>query len=226
MDNFMDKLAQRFNAQEIIKANSQAEAQETGRLREQLKIYDECLQEMRKLNLKNTEAAEEIKALTLKADAMVKQANTMSEQANAQAEQVRVLTGQMSELTGKALHALEENLGKENEKLDAALAEMQAVLTEIKSTFEESEKQTEENQKKLLEANEKLEEYIHKECVKVYRNVQAVLTDELKNQTKELEEKITQSQKRKGGLYVLLVLTLLASLGNLGVILAQMFGLI
>ena len=28
MDNFMDKLAQKFNAQEVIKANSQAEAAE------------------------------------------------------------------------------------------------------------------------------------------------------------------------------------------------------
>lgn len=52
MDNFMDKLAQRFNAQEIIKANSQAEAQELDKLRMQMDAYDECLKEMRRLNLK------------------------------------------------------------------------------------------------------------------------------------------------------------------------------
>ena len=66
----MDKLAQRFNAQEIIKANSQAEAQEIGRLREHLRAYDDCLQEMRKLNLKNVETAEKAQLLTKKADAM------------------------------------------------------------------------------------------------------------------------------------------------------------
>ena len=60
MDNFMDKLAQRFNAQEIIKANSQAEAQELDKLRMQMDAYDECLKEMRRLNLKNMEGLEEM----------------------------------------------------------------------------------------------------------------------------------------------------------------------
>lgn len=49
MDTFMDKLAQRFTAQEMIKANSAAEAQEMSRLKEQVKEYTECLDHMRKL---------------------------------------------------------------------------------------------------------------------------------------------------------------------------------
>ena len=60
MDNFMDKLAQRFNAQEMIKANSQAEAKELERLRQQTEMYDGYLKEMRSLNLKNVEIAEQI----------------------------------------------------------------------------------------------------------------------------------------------------------------------
>ena len=60
MDNFMDKLAQRFNAQEMIKANSQAEAKELERLRQQTEMYDGYLKEMRSLNLKNVEVAEQI----------------------------------------------------------------------------------------------------------------------------------------------------------------------
>lgn len=198
MDNFMDKLAQRFNAQEIIKANSQAEAQETGRLREQLKAYDECLQEMRKLNLKNVETA----------------------------EQVRKLTTQMSELTGQAIAAVEGKREEENELLDISLEEMKTILEEMKTALAENEKQTTENWEKQIAANAQLEEFMHKESVKVYRNVQAVLTDELKNQTKELEEKIAQNQKGKTGLYVLLVLTLLAGLGNLGILIAQLFGVL
>ena len=132
MDNFMDKLAQRFNAQEIIKANSQAEAQEIGRLREHLRAYDDCLQEMRKLNLKNVETAEKAQLLTKKADAMNGQVNDLLDQANVQAEQVRTLTEQMSELTEQAIHAVEESRGKENEKLDASLAAMKAVLAEMR----------------------------------------------------------------------------------------------
>ncbi len=40
MDNFMDKLAQKFNAQEMIKANSQAEAAEMKKLQLQVAEYE------------------------------------------------------------------------------------------------------------------------------------------------------------------------------------------
>ena len=60
MDNFMDKLAQKFSAQEMIKANSQAEAEELKRLQMQVSEYEKILQEMRKLNYKNTELSEKL----------------------------------------------------------------------------------------------------------------------------------------------------------------------
>ena len=48
MDNFMDKLAQKFNAQEMIRANAQAEASELKRLQEQVATYEAILQDMLK----------------------------------------------------------------------------------------------------------------------------------------------------------------------------------
>ena len=60
MDNFMDKLAQKFSAQEMIKANSQAEAEEMKRLQLQVSEYEKILQEMRKLNYRNTELADKL----------------------------------------------------------------------------------------------------------------------------------------------------------------------
>ena len=63
MDNFMDKLAQKWNAAEMIKANSAAEAMELKRLRDQLAEYESILQEMRKLNLKNSELTDSSKQL-------------------------------------------------------------------------------------------------------------------------------------------------------------------
>lgn len=56
----MDKLAQKFSAQEMIKANSQAEAEEMKRLQLQVSEYEKILQEMRKLNYKNTELSEKL----------------------------------------------------------------------------------------------------------------------------------------------------------------------
>lgn len=50
MDSFIDKLAQKFTAQEIIKANSSAEAAELKRAREQVQQYEACLEEMKNVN--------------------------------------------------------------------------------------------------------------------------------------------------------------------------------
>lgn len=50
MDTFMDKLAQRLNAQEMIDANSAADVEELNRLRGRIKEYDECLEQMREIN--------------------------------------------------------------------------------------------------------------------------------------------------------------------------------
>lgn len=74
MDNFMDKIAQKMNPQEIIRANAAADAAELESLETQLTVfkqqmekYDDCLQEMRKLNLKNIESAQEVQELADKA---------------------------------------------------------------------------------------------------------------------------------------------------------------
>ena len=44
MDTFMDKLAQKLNAQEMIKANSAADAEEMDQLKSQLREWLECRQ--------------------------------------------------------------------------------------------------------------------------------------------------------------------------------------
>lgn len=47
MDTFMDKLAQRLTAQEMIRANTAAETEELNQLRGQVSEYQECLRQMR-----------------------------------------------------------------------------------------------------------------------------------------------------------------------------------
>lgn len=63
MDNFMDKLARRFNAGEMIKANAQAEARDLKRAKERAAEYERLMQEMRRLNLKNVEVTEQVQQL-------------------------------------------------------------------------------------------------------------------------------------------------------------------
>ena len=50
MDTFMDKLAQKLNAQEMIRANSAADAEEMDQLKSQLREYDECLAQLQQVN--------------------------------------------------------------------------------------------------------------------------------------------------------------------------------
>lgn len=49
MDTFMDKLAQKFTAQEMIKANTAAETEELERLRLQVQEYTDCLNRMQQI---------------------------------------------------------------------------------------------------------------------------------------------------------------------------------
>ena len=74
MDNFMDRIAQKFSSQEMIRANSAADAAELENLekqltlfKEQMEKYDDCLQEMRKLNMANSESAQGVQQLADKA---------------------------------------------------------------------------------------------------------------------------------------------------------------
>ena len=63
MDNFMDKSAQKFNAQDMIRANSHAEAMEMKRLEAQVEEYERILQDVKRANLKSVEMTEVVKQL-------------------------------------------------------------------------------------------------------------------------------------------------------------------
>lgn len=123
MDNFIDKLAQKFSAQDMIRANLAAEAKETKKLREKMESYESLLQEMRQINLKNMESAERINQM------------------------------------------LAEGAGTDKEY--------------------------------LKEMFEKANENLHTENVKVYRNVQAAVKDELGEQTRVLLEEQSKQIKEQ-----------------------------
>ena len=65
MDMFTDRLAEKLAAQEIITANSAADAEQIARLKNQIVEYDECLSRLRGLiedgaaKLENSRAGEE-----------------------------------------------------------------------------------------------------------------------------------------------------------------------
>ena len=128
MDTFIDKLAHKKNAQEMIRANSAAEAARMDQMERQMKAYDELMQEIRRVNIKTAENVDNVRD---------------------------VLARCMEKL-----ETLETESGQ--------VQDMENQLAGIKSLLEERLTQS--------------EECVHKENVKVYRNVQAAFTEELEKQ--------------------------------------------
>lgn len=156
----MDKLAQKFSAQEMIKANSQAEAEEMKRLQLQVSEYEKILQEMRKLNYRNTELSEKL-------DRMV---SDNADKIQGMKEDEQRLIAALRDLTDEQTRNREAELErKEEERLEKERAEEIQKQSDLSAITE------------LLENKfQKADDFVHKENVKVYRNVQAVVVDEIK----------------------------------------------
>ena len=187
MDNFIDKLAHKLNAQDVIKANSQAEAAEMKKLQLQVAEYEKILQEMRKLNYKNVELSDKMDVLV---------GENASKIQSLQEDELKVLS-QLRDLTEEQTRNIELELSQKSEERNAAIQEAlekaQVNLEVIEELFKRSE------------------DFNHKENVKVYRNVQAVIIDELKKQTGELAEENKKMHFRLNLVCVVSVLTFLVS---------------
>ncbi len=119
MDNFMDKLAQKYNAQEMIRANAQAEASEMQRLQEQVAAYEGILQDMRKLNYKNSELTDRIYALVDESISKVQGIHKSDEEAG---EVAASLSDEIMKALDEALSNLDTTVGTAlNESVSGAL---------------------------------------------------------------------------------------------------------
>ena len=185
MDNFIDKLAQKFSAQEFIKANSQAEAAEMKRLQLQVTEYEKILQEIRKQNYKNAELSEKIDAIIGESASRIK---------DIQSEEMQTLAT-LKDLIDEQSKLREEELAR---------------IAEQKLFEEQHAEQTKLDIKAIEELIKNSNEFVHKENVKVYRNVQAVVTDELQTQTQHLE---SENAKLAAKVNVAMIFSILSFLG-------------
>lgn len=193
MDNFMDKLAQKISAQEMIKANSQAEAEEMQRLQMQVSEYEKILQEMRKLNYRNTELSEKL-------DLMI--GDNAGKIQNMKEEEQRLIAA-LRDLTDEQTRNREAELERREE--------------DRRERAEEARKQTDISAiTDLLENKfQKSDDFVHKENVKVYRNVQAVVVDEIKRSVENAQSEQSALKKELNAklnkVLVISVISMLAS---------------
>ncbi len=169
MDTFIDKIAQKRNAQEMIRANMTAEAVKMEQMENQMKAYDELMQEIRQVNLKTAQNVTELQDVLKDC---VSRLEAMQEQDAGEG----ALTGQE--------------------------------LAQIRELLEEKFRQS--------------DDFLHRENVKVYRNVQAAVAEELGKQTEELKK----SQIENRGSRAVLPVSILILIGVIADILIKLFGVV
>ena len=303
MDNFVDKLSQKINAQEMIKANAQAEANEMQRLQEQVAQYEAILQDMRKLNYKNSELTDKINALVDESMQKVQSSRANGEGGEVTAsvssdlseaimiavdealkgmdvssinesvsntlmvpvdqmkqssmmvsdsvEEVRQIAEDVRSSVDDVKSSSEElktsvkasvdnailTMRRENREIADHLEYIRTTVDNMKNpTEEDEERKAEEEAKRLAEEKEKEEariakeiedkkaleemfkqsdDFVHKENVKVYRNVQAVVVDEFKNQTEGLTKHNHELYERVNSVRLAVIIAIALGAANL-----------
>lgn len=227
----MDKFAQRKRAQGMIDANAAADAAKMEKLQRQVNEYELLLQEMRKVNLKTAENAGQMgKAI----QAGIEKIEAFQADNAMQAEQEKMLSeikGQLESLLAemKRLNEMFSLESKQHQEIisgeirtqqETLIGEIrtqrETLIGEIRTQQEtfagEIKNQLEaflpELKKQVEEASGQTEDFFHKESVKVYRNVQAAMVEELGKQTEGLNkqteelggqmESLTALQKESG----------------------------
>ena len=191
----MDKLAQKFSAQEMIKANSQAEAEEMKRLQLQVSEYEKILQEMRKLNYRNTELSEKLdRMIGENADKI----QGMKEDEQRLIAALRDLTDEQTRNREADLERRDaERLAREQVEGTQKQADLSAITDLLENKFQKSD------------------DFVHKENVKVYRNVQAVVVDEIRRCVENTQNDKNELKKELGAklnkVMIVSVLSLVAS---------------
>ena len=175
MDIFVDKLAQKLTAQDMIKANAAADADEIRKLKNQMEKYNECLAQMETLN---------------------KEMQTVSQRMNKMSELIPELGLMVNEnWIPQMSQLMEESRGKIQE-------------------FQQDGQALEELQNNINTRLTETEEFVHKENVKVYRNVQAVVLEEAKKQAEATEDATHLSAGKIKAILGVSIGALVVSLGS------------
>ncbi len=179
METFFDKLSQKLTAQEIITANTVAETAEVEGLRAQVAEYQDCLDQMRLVSERLSAVTQNLALQESKTQDLLARNN----------QEDALVREQMNDLVKEAAGRIRE-LETAKDAADAqildALARMEGQLENAKS-----------GEEIVSGVGESVEEAIHKECVKVYRNMQAVVQDELAKSTQTITETMRASSENR-----------------------------
>lgn len=227
MDMFMDKLAQKLTAQEIIKANTAAEVEELTKLRNRVAEYNECLDRLQKL-IEDGEG--KVAGIQVNGDAI----NSLVAESLAKIKAMQQDATALEELREKLTVQLEEKMSGQMEALSVKLEEKVAdsVKAQVEGLGETLQSKVDNTEMALAgRLDEKFaasDETVHKECVKVYRNVQAVITENAEQHKDMLGHALGKMSSQKARIKIVMgvtITTLILSLVNLVLEILQMMNI-
>ncbi len=252
MDIFMDKLAQRDNAQEIIRANTTAEIKELDALRSRVAEYNDCLNRLQKLvdesaaGWKNTsresvaevnrlveESLTKIREIQQDASGLEKLGSRLGNM-DSRMEKLGGQLGSVNDQLSGRLENMNDRLGNVSAQVDSVNGQLGACIAQLGDMKGEISGQVEQISKRLEEKpvdglEEKFaiaDENVHKECVKVYRNVQAVVLEESGKQGETLAGMSGRLNAMKSRLGILLGISVAALVFSLAGAVLQILNLL
>lgn len=182
MDIFMDKLSQKLTAQEMIKANAAADAEEMKKMQMQIEEYRKILDDMQEVLNKAEVNGEEIVRLMEEGFEKLQQVQNDTRKY----DRLRESISELEETSNAKLTTMDEKMGTIDEK-------MAAIDTRMTT----------------MDAN------VHKECVKVYRNVQAVVVEENAKHMDTLDVKVRTIRDELQKVLKISTIALIAAVGSL-----------
>jgi len=214
---------------------------EAKRLRESLVEYENYLNEIRQVTRKNVEALDVIQKYT---DQSAAGMQNLAEQS---IEGIQRVTTESAGGLRKIIETGTSNLSRMaegsqdsiNRTAQECMVRLQNYTKEGLLRLDEAQQKNQETAEQVLEHMDEIkqllkqsDDFTHKENVKVYRNVQAVVVDEVKKQTEaiaaqndELVRRNEHLQKQGRGLRPLMIITLVTALANIVLAAAQIAGL-
>lgn len=198
MDGFMEKVAQNLGTEDIIRANSEAEAREFENVKSRMNEYEN------KVSDYETKVADYQSKVADYENKVTGYEDILSE-----IRRLNLKSVETNEMTNQLVSTSVERL--EEYRNGGAGKDLSEDIDSIKETLKDQE------------------EYIHKENVRVYRNVQASIVDELRLQTEALgvQNKVLEKKlKSIKGLAVTVLVFSLIGMSGVVAILLQLMGII
>ncbi len=147
MDTFMDKLAEKINAQEMIRANTSAELEELGQVKDQIRELKDCVDRMEAVARENqnpgkapAEISGDSDVLYILEDEVNQLGGTLSEVKNAVAEMNGSLSAMKETVSGKdgTQTVTDSGIGEVKEavaEVAAGLSDVRGALTGVSDNF-------------------------------------------------------------------------------------------